>query len=152
MSRAEHIASLYRDLLRDCAASPDAHGLIDEPTHAAEGDNPLCGDHLRVELRLDGTRIADIGFAGDCCVVARASAALMCRLLRNGECARHGELAQALRQVLRGGEAGAAGDVLGPLHSLREVPERHKCALLPWAAAEAALLGEHEATTEPISD
>jgi nitrogen fixation protein NifU and related proteins len=145
MNRAETIASLYRDLLRDSAEGPCAQGLIDAPTHAADGDNPLCGDHLRVELRVEGSRIAEIGFAGDCCVVARASAALMCRLLRDAECSRHDELSAALDQALRGGAPGAAFEAL---KSLRDVPERHKCARLPWAAAGAALRGQGEATTE----
>jgi nitrogen fixation protein NifU and related proteins len=145
---AEDIVSLYQGLLRRHAAKTSAVGLLDHPTHAAEGDNPLCGDHLRVELRVEGDRIIEAGFAGDCCAVARASATLMCELLKGGDVERQRDLAARLRRLLAGElDAHGEGD-LDVLLPLRDVPQRHKCALLPWAAVDAALNGRALATTE----
>ena len=47
------------------------------PHAPAEGSNPLCGDQIRLEVELDGDRIADIGFQGSGCAISQAAASLM---------------------------------------------------------------------------
>jgi nitrogen fixation NifU-like protein len=146
MSSANDIGALYAALLRqDAAMAPP--GLLDAPSCGADGDNPACGDHIRVEARVTAGRILEIGYAGDCCAVARASAGLMRRSLQGATLGQSRALAEALRACLRG-EAGA---LPGPLHllaPLQNLPARHKCALLPWATLEAALRGEDAASSE----
>ena len=50
---------------------------LDEPTHSADGHNPLCGDILRVQLAVEDERVADVAFTGSGCAISTASASLM---------------------------------------------------------------------------
>lgn len=148
MGRAEDIVELYRSMLADGHCNAASRGLLSAPTHAADGDNPMCGDHLRVEIRVVDGRVAEAGFAGDCCVVCRASAALMCDLLAGVPSAQVAALSGQLEATLRRDSTAQPAALFGRMLPLRDVPQRHRCAMLPWAAAAAALRGDPFASTE----
>jgi nitrogen fixation NifU-like protein len=148
MNGANEVSALYAALLReDAVLAPP--GLLDAPSCGADGENPACGDHVRVEARVEGGRIRQIGYAGDCCVVARASAGLMRRVLLGATPGQSRALAESLRAGLRD-EAGTLPEPLQLLAPLQNLPARHKCALLPWATLQAALRGEDAASSEEL--
>lgn len=148
MPRTEDIIALYQAALARGREGQVVAGLLAAPSHAADGDNPLCGDHVRVELRIVGGRIVEAGFAGDCCVVCRSSAELLCQMLSGAEVEQLDAFADALGGVLAGAEDPSSEPRFARLLPLREVPQRHRCALLPWAAARAALRDEPTVSTE----
>jgi nitrogen fixation NifU-like protein len=165
------VNALYRDIVLDHHRAPRRYGALAQPTHACDGVNALCGDSLRVELRLHDGCIAEYGFRGECCAIATATASLLgerviglappeIAALQQAFAALVG--ADAADAVLAGAEATNAvivGDVkpgaaLGDLAALSELsryPARRKCALLPWATLAAALAGETRTTTEKDS-
>ena len=67
---------LYRDNLLDHYENPRHHGTLEHPDISHEESNPLCGDEIRVDLKLndDHTQIAEIAFSGDGCIISQTTA------------------------------------------------------------------------------
>ena len=146
---ASMLPAPYHDVVVDHHRHPRNFGALPGCTHAADGANPLCGDRLRVELRLHGGLIAALRFSGDACAIATASASIMSELVIGADAAGVAHLRSRLDAVLSG--ACEHDAVLGPanaLAGLRDYASRRPCALLPWAAVQAALSGAAAATTE----
>ena len=60
---ADELRDLYRELILDHARKPRHFGKLEGATHTAQGINPLCGDKLRLYLRLDDSgKICDAQF------------------------------------------------------------------------------------------
>jgi nitrogen fixation NifU-like protein len=69
---------MYRENILDHAQNPRNHGLLDSPDIDHEEDNPLCGDHLHLTVRLDDNdRIVAVGWDGDGCAISQASASML---------------------------------------------------------------------------
>ena len=132
---------LYQDVVMDHKRAPRHFGTLAAPTHQARGQNPQCGDDLRVALVVDGGRVRDIRFHGQGCAICIASASMMSEAVLGQEVA----LAQALQGRFRAvltGQMEAEEAHLGKLISLagvRQYPSRIKCALLGWHALMHAL-------------
>ena len=64
---------LYREVILDHYKAPRNHGLLDPNDAVAEGQNPLCGDEVSLDLVVDTEgRISEVGFQGQGCAVSRA--------------------------------------------------------------------------------
>ena len=70
---------LYRDNLLDHYENPRHHGTLEHADISHEESNPLCGDKIRVDVKLsaDGTQIEEIAFSGDGCIISQASASML---------------------------------------------------------------------------
>lgn len=132
---------LYRELVLEHKRAPRNFGALDAATHRAQGHNPQCGDDIRVELRVEGERLADIRFAGQGCAICIASASMMTEAVKGRAIAEAEQLQQRFRAVLTG-QLDPESAALGKLESLagvRHYPARIKCALLGWHALMHAL-------------
>ena len=56
--------SLYQEVILDHNKKPRNYGTIECPSHHAVGHNPLCGDHITVDVVVDEGRISNIAFQG----------------------------------------------------------------------------------------
>lgn len=144
---------LYQEMVVEHKRAPRHFGTLPAPTHEARGRNPQCGDDVRVQLRQEGGRIADIAFEGQGCAICIASASMMTDAVlgRDVETAR--ALQQRFRAVLTGKAEPEDAD-LGKLVSLagvRRYPSRIKCALLGWHALVHAI-GEQAEMPEAHSE
>jgi nitrogen fixation NifU-like protein len=74
--------SPYGEVVADHARNPRNRGSLESPDVAHEDLNPLCGDRVRIELKLEGGRIAAARFGGEACMVALASASLLTGLVQ----------------------------------------------------------------------
>ena len=136
------LAELYRDVIVDHNRSPRNRGRLPGATHHAEGDNPLCGDRLRLDLLLAGDVIDDLRFEGSGCAISTASASLMSEAVKGKSRAEAAALFAAVHRMLTGAAgAGAAPGKLAALAGVREFPARVKCASLCWHTLNAALAG-----------
>ncbi len=82
---------MYSDTVRRLVASLPNRGTLPEPSHAAEGTNPVCGDSVRFQLQVEGGRVLACRFTGSGCPGAVAAAAAVTELVAGGgveECAR----------------------------------------------------------------
>lgn len=146
------LSDLYQEIILDHNRRPRNYGKLDQPTHQAEGHNPLCGDEISVFIQLEDDRITDISFDGQGCAISKASASLMTSRLKGRTLDEVRAVADDVRELLTGPDEEPAdleklGD-LAALQGVRKYAVRVKCATLAWHALEAALAGDHDITTE----
>ena len=68
---------IYREYILDHYKHPHNWGELDDATNKFEDNNPLCGDELKVQLKVDGdNRIEDVRFSGHGCAISQASASM----------------------------------------------------------------------------
>src|SRR5262245_29621197 len=143
------LRELYQDIILDHGRHPRNFRVMEQPTHFAQGHNPLCGDRVTVYLTLHGDRIADVSFQGRGCAISTAAASLMTEVLKGKSVADARLLFAQFHSRVIGGERAEnlseplAEDMdrLEPLTGVKAYPARVKCATLSWHALEAALRG-----------
>jgi nitrogen fixation protein NifU and related proteins len=117
---------MYQEIILQHYRSPHNFGTLADADFSGEESNPLCGDHILVQLKLDGTRqtISEVKFSGDGCAISVASASMLTDKLANLKL----EDAQKLNR----------DDVL-KLVGIPLSPVRVKCALTGFTAFGRAL-------------
>jgi nitrogen fixation protein NifU and related proteins len=71
------VDDLYRENILQHYKNPHHWGELPDADFEAEDLNPLCGDELKVQLKVDGDgRIADVRFSGHGCAISQASASM----------------------------------------------------------------------------
>jgi nitrogen fixation NifU-like protein len=118
------MAALYSDILLDHFRHPRNYGDLVAPDISYENFNPLCGDRIRIELKLDDSTVQEARFKGDGCAISMAAASLLTELLTGADIAEvaaftDDRLISALKSDIR--------------------PARIQCALLPLEALREGL-------------
>lgn len=127
---------LYRELIIDRYKNPLYRGHLDPHDIAFEDDNPLCGDHIRVELRVDENEVVtEAVFDGHGCAISQASADLLMESILN-------KPLEEVRQLTKEDMLEILGIELGPV--------RLKCALLSLKVLKAGVYGLGEASDDLI--
>jgi nitrogen fixation NifU-like protein len=127
---------LYREVIIDRYKAPHYRGRLDPHDIAFEDDNPLCGDHIAITLRLDeDNRVSAAAFDGHGCAISQASADLLIEAI----------IGKSLDEV----KALTKQDVLDLL-GIELGPVRLKCALLPLKVLKAGVYGLGEASDELV--
>jgi nitrogen fixation NifU-like protein len=146
------LRELYQSVILDHNKKPRNFGEVEEANRSADGHNPLCGDKLSVQLRVDGDVIEEIGFQGTGCAISKASASLMTESVKGRTLAEADRLFDRFHGLVTSDPHSEAEPDLGKLRvftGVREFPMRVKCATLAWHTLRAALKGSGEpATTE----
>ena len=139
------IEALYQAVILDHNTRPRNFRTLDGG-RKAEGDNPLCGDHVVVYVRVDEGIITEAAFQGFGCAIARASASLMTDSVYGKTVAEMDALVQRFLRLVTA-LPGEPVEELGPLSTLACVhrfPVRVTCAALPWRTLQAAVEGRDE--------
>ncbi len=111
--------ALYSDILLDHFRHPRNYGSLPAPDISNEQFNPVCGDRIRLELKLVQSTVNEARFKGDACAVSTAAASLLTELII-------GEDLEAL--------SGIPDDRLLAALESEVQPARLQCALLPLQA------------------
>lgn len=136
------LTDLYQEILLEHYRHPRNHGPLPGADREIDGHNPLCGDRIRLRLRLDGDRLAEVRFEGSGCAISTASASMMTEAVRGRSVAEALELAEQFREVMTkpGNEPlPETWGELAALEGVRAFPMRVKCATLAWHALRSAL-------------
>ena len=144
LSLMSDLLALYQEVILDHNKRPRNYGEIAEAEHRAEGNNPLCGDRLIVDVTLDADRVVDVKFRGQGCAISTASASLMTEAIKGKTVDDANALFELFHEMLTGDPSVPAqvSSELGKLavfSGVREFPIRVKCATLPWHTLRAAL-------------
>lgn len=77
-------SDMYRQQILDHYKNPRNYGELEDPDFTHVGENPSCGDTIKVEIDLDddGETIERVGFTGDGCAISMASASMLSERLR----------------------------------------------------------------------
>jgi nitrogen fixation NifU-like protein len=117
--------SPYREHILDHFQNPRHRGQLSKPDRIGEADNSICGDQVRIELRLNGAgRVAEAAFSGDGCVIALASASMLTEYVP-------GQEVEELHHLSEQDIVDLLGVDLGPARS--------QCAWVALRALQAAL-------------
>jgi nitrogen fixation protein NifU and related proteins len=133
---------LYQEVILDHGRKPRNFHKLDDANRQAEGLNPLCGDHFKLYLKVDGDRIADIGFEGSGCAISKASASLMTLSVKGKTVQEAEDLFSRFHLLVTEGPQKVSVSELGKLAALSgvcEFPTRVKCASLVWHTLKNAL-------------
>ena len=130
----EDTTQLYQDLVMARARSPHFAGRPAAFEHHAQGENPICGDHVEVFVGNAQVRHESRG-----CAILLASADLMAQAVAGKTPAQVSQVRAAFEQMVETGQTDPALGDLNALAGLWEYRSRIRCATLPWAALEQAL-------------
>jgi len=137
----EALDDLYRDIILEYYRNPRNRGSLPSPTVVKEGDNPLCGDEVRLELLVEEGVIKDARFQGQGCSISQASASMLTEAVRGLSLQEAHDLYRRFHALMTGDDSvdpAALGD-LEALSGVRRFPVRVKCATLAWHVLEEAL-------------
>lgn len=121
---------MYREFILDHYKHPRHHGILDPADISYEDDNPLCGDVIRIDLRVDENNcVVESGFSGQGCAISQASASILMEEIQ-------GKTLDQIKKLSRDDILGMLGIELGPV--------RLKCAMLALKVLKVGAYGVQE--------
>ncbi len=143
---------LYQEVIIEHNKKPRNYGDMEHCTHQAHGLNPLCGDDIVLKVEVVDGIVQDIRFLGQGCAISKASSSLMTVNVKGKPLAEAERMVEQFREMIRGTlDTAVDPNILGKLslfQSVKNLPSRVKCAVLPWATLHSALHGEEIVSTE----
>ena len=143
---------LYQQVIIEHNKKPRNYGDLECCTHHAHGLNPLCGDDIVLKVVVADGIVQDIRFTGQGCAISKASSSLMTVNVKGKPLAEAELMVEQFREMIRGTlDTAVDPNILGRLslfQSVKNLPSRVKCAVLPWATLHSALQGEQIVSTE----
>jgi nitrogen fixation NifU-like protein len=118
---------MYREMIVDRFKNPHYRGELDPHDYSYEDDNPTCGDHIRIDIRVDENEmVTEAAFSGEGCSISQASADMLIEAILNKPLDEVKAITK--EQVLEN-----LGIELGPV--------RLKCALLSLKVLKGSVYG-----------
>lgn len=135
------LEDLYQELILDHYRNRRGEGHLDDPTVEVDQNNPLCGDVVHLELKIEDGRVCEVGHTGEGCSISRASASMLAETLPGSTIEEVFDRVERFRKMMHGEEIDDEdlGDAIA-LSGVAKFPARIKCALLSWTATNEALL------------
>ena len=143
------VHELYQETILDHSKRPRNFHAMENADRKAEGYNPLCGDKLRLYLKIEDGVVRDASFEGSGCAISTASASLMTESVKGKTREEALALVGGFHDLLTKEAPASTG--LGKLKvfcGVRDYPARVKCATLCWHTLKSALDGAERTSTE----
>lgn len=129
---------LYREIIVERYKDPLYRGTLDPHDISFEDENPLCGDHIRVDLRVDKDGVVtEAAFSGHGCAISQASSDLLMEAVV-------GKTLEEVKAMNKQNILDLLGIELGPV--------RLKCALLPLKVLKAGVYGLSSADDKLVEE
>ena len=121
---------MYREVILDHYKNQRNHGKLDPADFSFEDDNPLCGDRIRIDVRVgEDNKVKEVAFSGQGCAISQASASILTEHII-------GKSLDEVKQLSKDDILEMFGIELGPV--------RLKCALLSLKVLKAGVYGIKE--------
>jgi len=150
---SDDLMQRYSDIIIEHSQFPRHHGKLEQATHEGHGENPFCGDRVKLQFSVNADGIIeDAAVESVGCAISIASASLLATHLHGLSLQQAEELFGEVRLAITEGPDDAKDEQLGELAALSfagRYPSRVKCASLPWHVLKHALDGDESvASTE----
>ena len=125
-------ADIYHEMIIDYSRNPVNYGEIENPDVTFHDSNPLCGDSIDIDMKIDDNKVSDIKFHGKGCAICMACSSVLTEIAK-------GKDIDEVKNISK-------NDVLGELGLENLQAVRIKCALLSLKVLKFALysyLGKH---------
>ncbi len=122
--------NLYREHILDHYGNPRNRGTLEDADISCEWDNPVCGDVVRLDIRLNDGRVSEARFSGQGCVISMASASMLTEEIL-------GRTVEELKALQDKDVFRMLGVTLGPV--------RARCGLLPLRVLQEGVARLEEA-------
>jgi len=132
-------ADIYHEMIIDYSRNPINYGKIEDHDVTFHDSNPLCGDSIDIDMKIDDDKITDIKFHGKGCAICMACSSVLTEIAK-------GKNIDDVRNISK-------NDVLGELGLENLQAVRIKCALLSLKVLKFALysyLGKHLKNSEDV--
>jgi nitrogen fixation NifU-like protein len=124
--------SIYREIILEHYKNPANRGTLDPADFTYEDVNPLCGDEIRIDVRVKDDHVSEIKFSGRGCAVSQASASILTEMVEG----------KSLAEVKAIGRDELLDEIGIPVS-----PARMKCAMLGLKVLKAGVYGIDHANT-----
>ncbi len=132
---------LYQEVILNHSRQPRHFGPLEGATHKIEAENPLCGDHYEVFLKVDENGIIrDVSFEGAGCAISKASASIMTENIIGKSLPEFQILFKQFHSLVKGDADAPDARQMGKLAAFSGIwkfPARVKCAILCWHAVNS---------------
>ncbi len=118
-------SDIYREIILDYYRNPRNYGKIENPDVSIKDSNPLCGDEIEMQLKVEDGKIIDIKFTGKGCAISQASASMLTEMVKDKDI-------NTARNISK-------DDILESLGLTSLGPARIKCALLSLKTFKLAI-------------
>jgi nitrogen fixation NifU-like protein len=144
------LSDLYQEVILDHNRRPRNFHALDDASHTADGHNPLCGDRLRIYLKVEDGIVSDVAFEGAGCAISKASASMMTDAIKGRTVKEVDALFERFHRMVTTPPDCPVEDMgkLSSLAGVREFPVRVKCASLAWHTLKAAMAQTSKVSTE----
>ena len=109
------LSALYQEVILDHYRRPRNKGALEAPTSHASLRNPLCGDEVDVQVKMEDGRVADVKFGGQGCSISQASASMMTELTKGRTPEEVQALGERFAAMIRGDAAAVIALVVEPM-------------------------------------
>lgn len=136
----EILSDVYNDLIMEHSMYSENKKDIENADYCEMGHNPNCGDEIKLELKLNGDIIEDLGFTGHGCAISQASTSIMIDTIKGKSVEEAREIISTFismikRDITDESDLKKIEDAIA-FKNISNMPARVKCALLAWHTME----------------
>lgn len=136
-----HLDMLYKTVILEHSKHPKNKMELSDFDVERTVYNPMCGDTIKVQIKVKNQKISTVAFNGEGCAISQASASVMTDLLQHMEIKEAKERIHTFKQMLRGDsqiDLSQLEDGMA-LQGVVQFPARIRCAQIAWQAVEEAI-------------
>ena len=155
-----NLKELYQDIILEHGKSPRNFGKCAEHSHEAKGHNPLCGDQVKIYLKLNNKqKVEGLTFEGSGCAISIASTSIMTELIKGKSIDSAKNIIDEFLHMIKSGSAMKTNDLtedqktkVMSLSGVKQYPMRVKCATLSWHTLISAMNGKKKDVNTETTD